>query len=418
MKTTITGIMLLLTVFVTSAQQKQIDSLKQLLNKTIADTSRANLMVELSRRYYLQKPDSGLIYASQALAVSKKNGNKKGEMQSLTQVGFSLWMLGNMPAASQTFNSSLRIAKQLNDKWSIARNYDGISDIYAVQEEYKLAVPYALKSEAIFRQIHDDENVVNVLSDIGDFYDSDGQLDSALRYNNQALEMAVKINDWVWRPKIIANLGTVYAKLGKKDLAIALTHQAIAISIKHKGTFVLENSYFRLAKIFQKFGQRDSCIFYARKTLDFAQKASQAYPIYNASKLLAHIYDGKDDHEAAKYYKIALNMRDSLFNAEKTNQLMIINITDQQRETDLKNAASAYQSKIKLFAVMVVLVLVVIILLIVWLNNKKQQIANKLLESQKKEIQQTLLDLKKNPNPAYPIRKNGLAGRTDGRHST
>src|SRR5665213_2161904 len=229
MKNTITGLMLLVTVFVASAQQKQIDSLKQLLNKTIADTSRVNLMVELSRQYYLQKPDSGLIYASQALAISKKTGNKKGEMRSLTQVGFSMWVLGNMPAASQTFISSLRIAEQLNDKWSIARNYDGISDIYFVQNEIKLAIPYALKSEAIFRQIHDYENVVNVLSDIGAFYSFSGQLDSALRYNNLALQMPVK-NEWVWQPKIIVSLGSVNAKLGKKELAIALMHKAIAVS--------------------------------------------------------------------------------------------------------------------------------------------------------------------------------------------
>jgi signal transduction histidine kinase len=393
MKKTITGLMLMLTVFVASAQQKQIDSLKQLLNKTTPDSSRANLMVELSKRYYLQKPDSGLIYAAQALAISKKTGNKKGEMHSLTQVGFSMWMLGNMPAASQTFISSLRVAKQLNDKWSIARNYDGISVVYSVQNEFKLAVPYALKSEAIFRQIHDDENVVDELSDIGDFYNTAGQLDSALRYNNRALQMSVKINEWVWRPKIMGSLGMVYAKLGNEELAIASIRKAIAIC-QYKETFFLSGSYYRLAKTFQTFGQRDSCIFYAKKTFEVAQKASLGYPILNASDLLAQMYDGNNDHEAAKYYKIALNMRDSLFNAEKTNQVMIIDITEQQHETDLKNAASAYQNKIKLFAVVVVLALVVIILSVVWRNNKKQQTANKLLESQKKQIQQTLLDLK------------------------
>lgn len=393
MRKILSGLMLLLTVLVASAQQKEIDSLKQLLNKTTADTSKVNLMVELSKQYYLQKPDSGLIYAAQALALSKKNGNKKGEMHSLTQVGFSLWMMGNIPSASQTFISSLRIAKQLNDKWSIARNYGGISVVYAVQDEYKLAVPYALKSEAIFSQIHDDENVVDELADISDFYNSAGQLDSALRYNNRALQMSVKINEWVWRPRIMGSLGMVYAKLGKEKLAIAVMHKAIGICLKYKETFLLSGSYYRLATIFQKLGRRDSCIFYAKKTFDVAQKTSLAYPLYNASNLLAHMYDGSNDHEAAKYYKIALNMRDSLFNAEKTNQLMIIDITEQQHETDLKNAASAYQNKIKLFAVMTALALLVIILLIVWRNNKKQQIANKLLESQKKQIQQTLLDL-------------------------
>ena len=190
------------------------------------------------------------------------------------------------------------------------------------------------------------------------------------------------------------SLGSVYAKLGKKELAIALMQKSIAICLKYKETFLLSGSYFGLAQAFQKFGHRDSCIFYAKKTFDVAQKASLGYSISKASNLLAQMYDGNNDHEAARYYKIALNIRDSLFNAEKANQLMIMDITQQQRETDLKNAASAYQNKIKLFAVLLALALVVIILLVVWRNNKKQQTANKLLESQKKQVQQTLLELK------------------------
>jgi len=394
MKKIFTCIVLLAVVTSVFAQKKQMDSLKQALRTTTVDSVRVNLMVELSRQYYLQKPDSGLIYASQALAISKKTGNKKGEVRSLTQVGFSMWVLGNMPAASQTFISSLRIAEQLNDNWSIARNYDGISSIYALQGEFKLAIPYALKSEAIFGQMHDYENVVDELSDIGDFYNSSGQLDSALRYNNRALQMSVKINEWVWRPKIMRSLGLVYAKLGKKELAIALMHKAIAICLKYKETFLLSGSYFGLAQAFQQFGQRDSCIFYAKKTFNVAQKASLGYSISKASNLLAQMYDGNNDHEAARYYKIALTIKDSLFNAEKVSQLMIIDITAQQRETDLKNAASAYQNKMKLFAVLVALALVFIILLVVWQNNKKQQKANILLESQKQQIQNTLQELK------------------------
>jgi signal transduction histidine kinase len=376
------------------AQQTQIDSLKQLLSKSSTDTSRITLLVELSRKYYLQKPDSGLIYAEQALAISKKTGNINGRMRSLTQVGFSTWLLGDLPTASQSFITSLKIAEQLNDKWSIARNYDGISSTYSVQNEFKLAIANARKSEAIFREIKDYKNVVDELSGIGLCYSALGRSDSAMIVINQALKLSIKINEFTWRPQIITSLGEIYAQSGKRDSALYYLYKSVAMCKKYSGTFSLAGSYFSLAEVFEKFGQPDSCIFYAQKTFYLSQKFSIAYELLNAAKLLAQINYGNNDHEAAKYFKIALKMKDSLFNAEKVNQLMIMNINEQQHETDIKNEAVAYQDQLKLYSVLMVLLLVIIILTILWNNNTKQHKVNRLLEAQKQQIQKTLHELK------------------------
>ena len=387
-------VLLFVAIYPGFAGQKQIDSLKKALNNASADTARINLLVKLSREYYLQKPDSGLNYAEQALSLSKKTGNTMGKMQALTQAGFSMWLLGDLPGASQSFISSLKIAVQLNDKWSIARNYDGISSTYAVQNEYKLAIANGLRSEAIFREIKDYKNVVDELSDIGDWYYNIGKIDSSLIVNNSALQLSLKINETTWRPKIIKSLGEVYLALGKKDLGLSYLHQSAAMARQFDETFLLAGAYFALAKTFEKLGQTDSCVFYAKKTFDLSQKAAIAYEILNAATMLSKISYGKNDHEAAKYFKVALNVKDSLFNAEKVNQLMIMNINDQQHEADIKNEAAAYQNKLKLYGVLLMLALVVVILFILWNNNKKQQKANSLLETQKQQIQQALHDLK------------------------
>ena len=183
------------------AQQKQTDSLKQLLRSTKADTSRAKLLVELSRKYYLKKPDSGLIYATQALTISKRIGNKSGQVHALSQIGFSLWLLGNRPAALETFIASLNIATAINDQWSIARNYDGMSCVYSEQGEVKTGIAYAHKAEIIFAQLHDYENVVDELMDLSDFYGANAKPDSSLYYSKKALELSVKINEFTWHLK-------------------------------------------------------------------------------------------------------------------------------------------------------------------------------------------------------------------------
>jgi two-component system NtrC family sensor kinase len=403
-------IMLAFTMGTGLAQNRQADSLKRLLNKSHADSAKLELLVELSRVYYLQQPDSGLSYASQALAISKKTGNKKGEMHALTQVGFSLIHLSNWPIALQTFIRSLRMAEQLNDNWSIARNYDGMSVLYTLQGEDKLAIAYASKAEAIFSQLHDYKNVVDESMDLGEFYFTSGKLDSSLIAGNKALQMSVRTGDTVWRARILSNIGNVYAKLNNLKLALAYQYKSIAIVLKHNETFNLISTYFNLATIYHDYGKRDSSIFYAKKTFDIAQKGSFGLQMSQASALLAQLYYGNNDHEAARYYKITKAIQDSLFNAEKTKQVFIINIAEQQHEADLKNAAIDYQNKLKLYGVLTALLVVMILMLILWNNNKKQQKANELLESQKKRIQEALHNLKLTQNQLIQSEKMASLG--------
>jgi two-component system NtrC family sensor kinase len=184
---------LLLYSFLNLAAQSGVDSLNNALTNAKADTTRVMLLVELSRSYYLSKPDTGFYYASKALAIAKKAGDTHGEVYALTQTAYSMWLLGNFPSALQTFLSSLHLAQQLNDQWSVARNYDRMSCIYDEEGEDNLAISYALKSYAIFSKLHDNENVVDELMDLADF--NLRQPVVALSYGKKALALSEQINE-------------------------------------------------------------------------------------------------------------------------------------------------------------------------------------------------------------------------------
>jgi two-component system NtrC family sensor kinase len=384
----------LLSAVVAHAQQTRVDSLKSRLKNETADSSKTTLLIQLSREYYLEKPDVGLSYASQALAITKKTGNKKAEAHALTQIGFSVWLLGNRPVALQTFVNSLKISRELNDQWNIARNYDGMSVVYAEQGEIKTAIEYGYKAEAIFRQLGDYQNVVDELMDIEDFYQFAGKLDSSLTAARKALQLSVKINEHKWRAQILGTMGDVYFKLHKNSVGLAYLYQSIAIAQHYNQPLNLLSAYLPLANTYLTLGKRDSSIFFAKKMFDLARSRSFSLPLVQASSLLAKLYYGNNDHESAQYYKIATSLQDSLFNAEKAKQVLIINITEQQHEADLKNAAIAYQNKMTLYGVLIALLLVTVILFILWVSNKRQHKANRLLERQKKQVQQTLDELK------------------------
>src|SRR5215217_1590595 len=87
-------------------EQRQIEVLKKLIEKPGTDTLKAMHYIELSKLYYLQKPDTGAIYANKALAISDQLDFERGRMKALTQVGFSLWLLGDPASALQAFVES------------------------------------------------------------------------------------------------------------------------------------------------------------------------------------------------------------------------------------------------------------------------------------------------------------------------
>ena len=59
--------------FSQQSQLKKIDSLKELLNKTTADTTKINLLHRLSISYYYIDSKKSLQYAKSVYCLSKKN---------------------------------------------------------------------------------------------------------------------------------------------------------------------------------------------------------------------------------------------------------------------------------------------------------------------------------------------------------
>jgi len=65
-------LVLALQPYFANAQDTKIDSLRNLLLTERIDTSRVLLLTQLSRAYYVSKPDTALQLAQEALALSRK----------------------------------------------------------------------------------------------------------------------------------------------------------------------------------------------------------------------------------------------------------------------------------------------------------------------------------------------------------
>ena len=77
------------------AQQSNSDSLKTLLSKAKEDTTRVNLLSQLSVNYIFSDPDSTYLFAQEGHKLAQSIGYTKGEMLCKTELAVFWWTLGD-----------------------------------------------------------------------------------------------------------------------------------------------------------------------------------------------------------------------------------------------------------------------------------------------------------------------------------
>ncbi len=87
-------------------------------------------------------------------------------------------------------------------------------------------------------------------------------------------------------------------------------------------------------------------------------------------------------------------IKDSLFSQGKTREFELVTFNRQMQEERITASKTAYENKVKFYALLGGLTTLLIIAVILLRNNKQRKKANALLQMQKEEIQSTLIELK------------------------
>jgi hypothetical protein len=97
------------------AQTREIDSLKQLLQKQKTDTGRVLLLAELAYLIFESKPDTAMTLAMQGLELSRKIHYEKGEAACLHKIGAVYSVLGNYSKTMTNAYQALHINEKIGN---------------------------------------------------------------------------------------------------------------------------------------------------------------------------------------------------------------------------------------------------------------------------------------------------------------
>ena len=364
-------------------QPQWVDSAKKVLPMQKEDTNKVWALRGLSDYYSFNNPDSGLIYAKKALAMSEKLKFDQGIFWSIVSLDHSLYITGNYTLELDYALKAFPLAKKLNDNYAIGWSNGMLADSYLNLGDYKTAMTYIRVVLQMIKQYFPDE-LFSGYAVIVDTYVGLRKYDSALICAKKSLEL-LKANPALYngnsvdtkyaKSQVYVYLGEAFEANGAYDSALYYYRLSIPISDYLNLKIYKMNAYNGVAKSFKEKNNPDSAIWYAKKVLE--DKLSNSYPAgkLKATNLLADIYESqKYTDSSLKYLRIAVNLKDSLYNREKTTAFQNSLLKEQEKQKEIQAATTTLQNRYRIYFLVAFFIALLIVAGVIIRNRRTRQL--------------------------------------------
>jgi hypothetical protein len=224
----------------------------------------------------------------------------------------------------------------MKDNITSIRFLNGITLGYHSGGEDRKAINSGLEGLHFAENTHDNRSLMSLYGNIAICYMSLKLIDSALYYDLKSYQIAKQSND----------LNIAYPLMNLADAEDSLHHTAIALQYLQQALgFIKNNDPFRdrnfmnvyasMARINVQNAKIDSALLYAEKGYILAASNNDLELKYETASLLSALKENGNEMESLKYYKIAINARDSIFSTERAKEFQILIAKEQVKEDEL-----------------------------------------------------------------------------------
>jgi len=245
----------------------EVDSLKQLLNKTSNKKLRIDLLNELAGKYYYINFDSLMLYAGKAYTESISTGYVEGEVKSLLRKCDYYINVGDYKTAVDLVKQAEPLSEKKGDKELLANTYVTHGDIYASISIFDIAFEYYTHARGVFNEIGKKTDVIMVENRMGGLFALRGNTDKALEVFEQALKNAKIIDDNTMITQAMMNIAAMYSRKGKNDESLEL-YQSVFNSLGMRNNDLLKSTVLsNIASIYRNKGDSAIALDYYNRAL-------------------------------------------------------------------------------------------------------------------------------------------------------
>jgi signal transduction histidine kinase len=428
--------LLLLCVNNALAQGDRIESLKHELESTQDKATKAFFASQLADAYAETKPDSSFYYAEQAVQFAQQMKLKLPEADALIFKAYALLNMGNFSLALKASLFAVTIVEDPNAEKSdlppkylhlpglnkpvtphilrlhlLGRAYMYTGLVYGNANNNEKEVDQYRKAGKIFQTIGDTFELADNFMLLGRVYRTLKKMDSAIFYEQKAHELSLKTGYLKHLGSILLNLARIHFAKGNKERAIEYFKKAITASYEQNYLRGVVAANLGLADIFQQSNRSDSVFHYLQTAFQIADELNAPDLLLRCYAALAEYYKNSGTKDSIiKYQELVIKMNDSLFSSKQGQQFQNIDFEEQQRRRAVEEANLVFQSRLRLYGLLVALSVFSLIAIILWRNNRQRKKANLLLRRQNEELESTLRKLNATQNQLIQSEKMASLG--------
>lgn len=341
------------------AYSKAIDQYNEYLNHY----SRLGDSLEVARALYgigetynlIGEYEKNMVIQNRILTIYKKENKKSDIANSLNSIGTIHSRLGNEAEAILMYEEANKIYDSLNLEIRYAMGLSNIAIVHVRTKAYDKAIPLFEKGLATTQRLNSDLHTAYILNNLGFTYAELNQNEKALNYSLKALDIRRTLPQKKSLFHSLDNVGYSYYKLGNYDQALPYFEEALGVATELQAKPLLMEVY----------------------------------------KHISMHYKAKEKFEKAYFYNdLQYQMKDSIFNEEKTKQINELQtkyetaqkdkeITVLTKENEIQEANSEKETTLRKALIGGLIALGIIGVLLFY--NMRQRLKNQKLLTKKNE---------------------------------
>ena len=263
----------------------------------------------------------GLETAKKSLKIYQEIGDKSGQAQVLSSVGWAYYWLNDYVKAIEYYQKSLKLAEEIDDYYTAtARLYD-ISQPYLYLGDYDQSLAYQQQYLTRGKELNDPDIQARALEGIGNIYYFQKQYKKAINYYEQSAELG----------RTAFYIGGVYTAVGKHDEAIEFFER---IATNTNDIYTKAVSLNQLGQNYLALENYDNAINYFQQQLALSQETKEIYGESEALKSLGITYFAKGDLKQAEInLKSAIKVKELIREKIGDNDSFKVSLFDTQVDT-------------------------------------------------------------------------------------
>ena len=448
------------------SQNKTIDSLKTILS----DASGSNqilVLIELSCEYLYVDIDTSTLFAEEALSLATKSGNTeilsntyKKSADIYTRIAWKNYSSGLYRKSDENFNNALSIYKQLNDTIGIANSYYTLALCNKYWGQYRKAVKYAQNGYDYYEAINSKDGIADIYLVLGYIYVAWGNNEQSEYYFDKAFKLLNELGKDKSLGFAFLGKGNVFFAFSKTDSAYIHYNKAlkifektghtygIALCLRDIGRYYLHDENFKEAelafnrslelleqiknkrgisellilkgKFFFKKGDYKNAIKYYNSGQELAISTELHEDIIKNNKYISEAYELLGDkNNALKFYKRYSFLKDSVFSAEKFEQITEMQTKYETEKKEQENIILRKEIELKdvkeqkhknflrfLFILLSALFLLIVLLFIMFRMKANSLRKTRLIFKREKQLAEMEIKNKENENKVLLAEKN------------